>query len=77
MVWFEDDLSTIRAALTPGFTGQTKHIDVKIKCAREFIERELFVLKYCPSEEQLADVLTKHLRGYQQKAFVDQAMYQV
>ena len=69
-VWYEDNLSTVKAASTPGFSGRTKHVDIKIKCTREFVQRGLFSVRYIPSKEQLADILTKRLRGYQQAAFL-------
>ena len=57
--WFCDNRSAIYAASKAGFKGRTKHVDVKLKCTREFVEEGFVKLEYVPTTDQLADILTK------------------
>ena len=41
--------------------GRTKHIDLRFHFIRDLVADELITLKYCNTEEQVADVLTKTL----------------
>lgn len=43
------------------FNKRSKHIDVRYHFIHEVYEKKLFEVKYCPSESQLADILTKPL----------------
>jgi hypothetical protein len=45
----------------PVFHERTKHIDIKHHVLRKYIEDKRVVLKYIPTEIQLADILTKAL----------------
>lgn len=65
-IWFEDSCSAIKAAQTSGFAGRTKHVNVKVKCTREFVEGKVFEIAFVPSSAQLADILTKRGSGVQQ-----------
>ena len=58
-----DNRGVIQAATTTGFNGRTKHVDVKLKCSREYVRRGLFEVKYVSTQDQLADIFTKRLRG--------------
>ena len=41
--------------------GRSKHIDIKYHFVREVVENEMIKLKYCPTKEMIADILTKGL----------------
>lgn len=58
---FEDNQSTISMAKNPPFHGRTKHISIKYHYIREQVEKRAVELKYCPTEETVADMLTKTL----------------
>lgn len=56
-----DNQSAIRLIKNPEFHKRTKHIDVRYHFIREKFEEGRFNLDFVPSEEQVADVLTKGL----------------
>jgi len=56
-----DNQSAIKLIKNPEFHSRTKHIDVRCHFIREkFVKHEIDV-KYIPSKNQLADILTKGL----------------
>ena len=55
----EDSLSEICLAKNPQLHGQTKHIGIKFHFIGEHVERGNMKLKYRPTEEMVADMLTK------------------
>ena len=57
----EDNQSSIAMAKNPQFHGRAKHIDIKHHFVREQVSAGSIELKYCPTHEMLADVLTKGL----------------
>ena len=59
--WFCDNCGAIQAASKVGFGGRTKHVDIKLKCMREYVGNGTIALKYVSTEEQMADILTKRL----------------
>ena len=56
-----DNQGAIIIANDPKHQGRTKHIDVRYHYIREKIEKGFIRLQYCPTEYQLADILTKPL----------------
>ena len=56
---FEDNQSAISMAKNPQFHGRSKHINIKFHFVREQVGSNKICLKYCPSENMLADILTK------------------
>ena len=56
---FEDNQSAICMAKNPQFHGRSKHINIKFHFIREQVNANKIQLKYCPSEDILADLLTK------------------
>ena len=56
-----DNSSTIKLAKNPSFHSRTKHIDVRYHYIRMKVEKKWIKLMYVPSEEQLADIMTKAL----------------
>ena len=59
---FEDNQSAICLAKNPQFHGRAKHIGIKYHFIREQVEKGTVELQYCPTEEMVADMLTKGLR---------------
>ncbi len=60
--WFCDNQAAIVAAKTSGFNGRTRHVDIKLKFTRQEHELGKVEILYVPTDEQLADGLTKKLR---------------
>ena len=61
IVVFEDNQSTICMAKNPKFHGRAKHIGIKHHYIREQVNNEKISLEYCPTEDMIADILTKGL----------------
>ena len=61
----EDNQSSIAMARNPKFHGRAKHIDIKHHFVREQVSDGLIRLKYCPTNEMVADILTKGLAQQQ------------
>ncbi|CAN0391142.1 unnamed protein product, partial [Discosporangium mesarthrocarpum] len=59
--WYCDNRGAIQASSITGFNGRTKHVDMKLKCTREYVEKDLFNIQYVSTTKQLADILTKRL----------------
>lgn len=57
----EDNQSTIAIALNPVHHQRTKHIDVRVHFLREHVKSKDIDIVYCPTEEMIADILTKPL----------------
>ena len=57
-----DNQGSIALTKNPGYRSRTKHIARKFHYVREVVnERKWAVVDYCPTEEMLADILTKAL----------------
>lgn len=56
-----DNSSTIKLSKNPVFHGRSKHIDVRYHFLRDLVKDGTLDLKYCRSEDQLADIMTKAL----------------
>ena len=59
MTIFEDNQSTIAMTKNPQHHGKAKHIDIKFHYIREMVTMNKIKLKYCKSDEMIADILTK------------------
>lgn len=62
-----DNQSTIKMVENSKFSSRTKHIDVRLHFVRECVNVGKIILNYCPSEENVADLLTKPLAGVKMK----------
>ncbi|CAN0039680.1 unnamed protein product [Choristocarpus tenellus] len=70
--WYGDNRSAIQAGMTEGLNGRTRHVDIKLKCTREYVVSQgIFTVKYIPKALQLADILTTRLLDTQVEDFVD------
>ena len=58
-VIFEDNQSAILMAKNPQYHGRTKHINIKYHFIWEQVANGTICLKYCKTENMLADLLTK------------------
>ena len=58
---FEDNQSAICMTKNPQFHGRAKHIAIKYHFIREQVGNGTIKLKYCPTNEMLADMFTKGL----------------
>jgi hypothetical protein len=58
---FCDNMSAISMAKNPVFHQKTRHINRRYHFIRESLKEGLIDMKFCPSEEQLADIFTKAL----------------
>lgn len=60
-VIFEDNQSCIKVAEEPREHKRMKHIDVKYNFIRDAITNKEVDVKYIPSNDQIADIMTKSL----------------
>ena len=60
-VIYKDNQSAISLAKNPQFHGRAKHIDLRRHFIRERVTDKSIELKYCPTEDMIADMLTKGL----------------
>ena len=56
---YEDNQGAIALAKNPVNRQRCKHIDIKYHFIRENVNNGKFILEYCPTEQMIADVLTK------------------
>ena len=57
----EDNQFAIAMSKNPQFHGRAKHVDIKFHFIRKLLEKEKMTLKFCPSVNMIADMLTKGL----------------
>ena len=65
MVIFEDNQSAISMAKNPQFHSRSKHIAIKYHFIREQVRNGKVELKYCRTNDMVADIMTKGLSGKQ------------
>ena len=58
---FEDNQGAIALAKNPTHHSRTKHIDIKYHYVREAVSTKEINLEYCPTQDMIADSLTKGL----------------
>lgn len=67
---YEDNQSTMKLAANPILTHRTKHIDTRHHFVRECVDTGVYILKYVPTKEMVADILTKPLSAKTHQYFV-------
>ena len=67
-----DNQSAIKLIQNPVAHDRTKHIDIKYHFIRDAQARGIIKVEYCPTERQVADVLTKPLSHEKHKRFTEQ-----
>ncbi|KAL5573679.1 hypothetical protein UlMin_023276 [Ulmus minor] len=60
VLWF-DNISSSYMAANPVFHSRSKHIEIDIHFIRDLVLQKKLQLCYVPTEDQIADLLTKHL----------------
>jgi transposase InsO family protein len=58
---FCDNQGAISLAKNPTHHAKTKHVDVQLHFIRDHIEKGTINVEYCPTEDMLADLMTKGL----------------
>jgi hypothetical protein len=58
---YQDNQGAIAFANNPIQHARTKHIDVRHYFMKDAVLKDLVTLKYCPTQDMVADVLTKYL----------------
>jgi hypothetical protein len=58
----EDNQACIKMAKNPVFHKRTKHIDVRYHFVRQTVRNGDIKFRYCPTDEMVADILTKPLQ---------------
>ena len=58
---FCDNQGAISLAKNPTHHAKTKHVDVQLHFIRDHVEQGTINVEYCPTEDMLADLMTKGL----------------
>lgn len=66
---FEDNQGTIALAGNPVNRQRSKHIDIRYHFIRSELSKGKVMLKYCPTADMLADVMTKPAKKFQLNKF--------
>ena len=56
-----DNLGAIKIAEKNSSMGRTKHLDTRLQHIKDLVSQKQLILKYVPSEHNLADIFTKPL----------------
>lgn len=64
-IMYCDNSSTIQLSKHFVFHGKSKHIDVKFHFLRDLVNEGTVKLKYCNTQKQIADIMTKSLKKEQ------------
>jgi hypothetical protein len=67
LVLYCDNQAAITLATTDNYHARTKHIDIRFHFIRHSVESGVFKLIYCPTDDMVADILTKALPGWKVK----------
>ena len=70
--FYVDNQSAIKLVENPVAHDRTKHIDIKYHFIRDIESRKIISVKYCPTNDQVADVLMKPLSRKKHKRFTEQ-----
>lgn len=63
VIIFEDNQSCLKMLQNKKFSNRTKHIDTKYHYVNDLYKEGSVKFEYCPTEEMLADMMTKPLKG--------------
>jgi len=63
LMLLQDNQPAILFAKDPTQHTRAKHIDIRYHFAREKVQEGALAIQYCPTEENVADVMTKALGG--------------
>lgn len=59
---YEDNESCRKMIYNENSSSRTKHIRVRYHFIKDYVKKNIFKIKYCPTEEMIADILTKPLK---------------
>lgn len=68
---YEDNQSCIKLLQNEKSSNRSKHIDTKYHFIRDLFVKKIISVEYCPTENMIADVLTKPLAGTKIKKFAE------
>jgi hypothetical protein len=71
---FEDNQGAIFLANNQATTNRSKHIDIKLHFVREVLQKGHIILRYCPTNHMIADLLTKALPSIRFKHLATQVL---
>lgn len=71
IVIFEDNESTRKIIMTDKQSNRTKHISVRYHFIRDLVKKNEISIDYCPSDDMIADTLTKPLSRVKFQKFRD------
>jgi hypothetical protein len=63
LLLFTDNQSTRAAIINKKVSAKLKHIDTKLHFIRDWVENKRLLIEYCPTDDNVADMLTKPLAG--------------
>lgn len=58
---YEDNQSCLKFIETERLSNLSKHIDTRDKFVKDYVDRNLILFEYCPTEKMVADLMTKPL----------------
>ena len=61
MTIYEDNQAAICLSKNPQYYGRSKHIDIKHHFIQDKVKNGSIAVKYCKTEEMIADMVTKGL----------------
>jgi len=70
----EDNQSAIATANNVSITSKTKHFDIKLHFVREVLRKGSIRLQFCPTDKNVADILTKAISRVKFNHFALQAL---
>lgn len=62
-VMYEDNQGCIKSLSSEKFSAKSKHIEIKYNYAKDLKKKNLVNFQYCPTENMIADMLTKPLES--------------
>jgi hypothetical protein len=60
-ILYGDNQGAISLAKNPTYHAKTKHIDMQVHFIRDHVEKGTINIEYCPTNDMLADLMTKGL----------------
>lgn len=58
---YEDNQAAINMTKNPNYHGRAKHVDIKYHFIRDQVDKNTVNITYCPTNDMIADILTKGL----------------
>lgn len=66
-----DNQGAMKLAMNPVYHNRSKHIDIKYHHIRDVVQSKEVELKYCPTDDMIADIFTKNLPKAKHTNFVN------